>query len=51
MRGDTCHDCKNQTMDPQEILAMNAELSRTARELRSEMTKMWSFRGILKICR
>lgn len=31
--------------DPQELLAMNAELSRMAKELRLEMMKMWSFRG------
>lgn len=31
--------------DPQDLLAMNAELSRMAKELRLEMMKMWSFRG------
>ena len=31
--------------DPQELLAMNAELSRMAKELRLEMMNMWSFRG------
>ncbi|XP_045138539.1 uncharacterized protein LOC123520364 isoform X3 [Portunus trituberculatus] len=30
--------------DPQELLAMNAELSRMAKELRLEMMQMWSFR-------
>nr|XP_045596433.1 uncharacterized protein LOC123757090 [Procambarus clarkii] len=30
--------------DPQDLLAMNAELSRMAKELRVEMMKMWSFR-------
>ena len=34
------HSC-----DPQELLAMNAELSRMAKELRLEMMQMWSFRG------
>lgn len=33
------------TCDPQDLLAMNAELSRMAKELRTEMMKMWSFRG------
>ncbi|KAK7076938.1 hypothetical protein SK128_021469 [Halocaridina rubra] len=33
------HSC-----DPQDLLAMNAELSRMAKELRVEMMKMWSFR-------
>ncbi|KAG7169287.1 hypothetical protein Hamer_G022249, partial [Homarus americanus] len=33
------------TCDPQDLLAMNAELSRMAKELRVEMMKMWSFRG------
>ena len=33
------------SVDPQELLAMNAELSRMAKELRLEMMQMWSFRG------
>lgn len=32
------------SIDPQDLLAMNAELSRMAKELRLEMMKMWSYR-------
>lgn len=38
------------SIDPQDLLAMNAELSRMAKELRLEMTKMWSYRGTFEIC-
>ena len=47
MKTGSSDDNKAQNLEPQELLAMNAELSRMARELRSEMTKMWSFRGML----
>lgn len=33
--------------ESQDLLAMNAELSRMARELRKEMMSVWSFRGMI----
>ncbi|CAL4115879.1 unnamed protein product [Meganyctiphanes norvegica] len=43
--GDRGEEGSNPRRDPnQELLAMNAELSRMAKELRFEMMRMWSFR-------